>query len=221
VFRFTFPPPCDRVPPHVGSLLHLTLRAFFLSLVLCGAALFFVGPVQALDLVVIHDEADTLDLLPSVDPHRSSGDEIQISTAPGADGIVRRIAVKAKAAGSQPDWMVFALRNDTDKTLVRWLVAPHQRLIGSGVIWPDLGASRIANLTASQGSSPDRIPSTEADIFQLTLEPGASVTFVAELATPHLPELTLWVPENIKIRRMVSLSIAESSRASSACWRCS
>jgi hypothetical protein len=121
----------------------LILRAFILSFVLCGAALFFSGPARALDLVVIHDEADTLDLLPSLDRHRSSGDEIQISTAPGADGIVRRIAVKAKNTGSQPDWIVFALRNDTDKTLVRWLVAPHQRLIGSGVIWPDLGASRI------------------------------------------------------------------------------
>ncbi|MBW8618046.1 MAG: EAL domain-containing protein [Hyphomicrobiales bacterium] len=186
------------MPPPRGSLLNLILRAFILSFVLCGAALFFSGPARALDLVVIHDEADTLDLLPSVDRHRSSGDEIQISTAPGADGIVRRIAVKAKNTGSQPDWIVFALRNDTDKTLVRWLVAPHQRLIGSGVIWPDLGASRIANLTASQGTPPDRVPNTEADIFQLTLEPGASVTFVAELATPNLPELTLWSPEIYK-----------------------
>ena len=42
------------------------------------------------------------------------GDLIQISTAPGSDGIVRRIAIKAKEAGSRPDWIVFALKNDTN-----------------------------------------------------------------------------------------------------------
>lgn len=42
---------------------------------------------------------------------------IQISTAPGKDGIVRRIAVKAREAGARPDWMVFALTNDTDEQI--------------------------------------------------------------------------------------------------------
>ena len=88
------------MPPHFGSLLVLTLRPLFLSLILCGVALMMSGSAQALDLVVVREEADTINLLPSVDSHRSTGDEIQISTAPGADGIVRRIAVKAKAQGS-------------------------------------------------------------------------------------------------------------------------
>ena len=53
---------------------------------------------------------------------------------------MRRIAVKARESGTRPDWIVFALTNDTDEQIDRLLVAPHFRLVGSGVIWPDLGA---------------------------------------------------------------------------------
>ncbi len=62
-------------------------------------------------------------------------------------------------------------------------VSPHFRLAGSGIFWPDLGASRIANITPSQGFAPDRQESQEADVFRITLDPGAVVTFVAELRT--------------------------------------
>jgi len=152
----------------------------------------------AVDVVRVPPEAEAINLLPFIDPHRSAGDEILISTAPGADGIVRRIAVKSKNEGSQPDWIVFALKNDGPDTLIRWVVAPHQHLVGSGIIWPDLGASRLTNVTSSQGSSPEKQASGEADIFQITLEPGAAVTFVAELANVALPELTLWAPDAYK-----------------------
>jgi len=152
----------------------------------------------AVDVVRVPPEAEAINLLPFIDPHRSAGDEILISTAPGADGIVRRIAVKSKNEGNQSDWIVFALKNDGTDTLTRWVVAPHQHLVGSGIIWPDLGASRLTNVTSSQGSSPERQSSGEADIFQITLEPGAAVTFVAELANVTLPELTLWAPDAYK-----------------------
>ena len=79
-----------------------------------------------------------------------------MSTAPGADGIVRRIQVSALEAGAQPAWIVFALTNDSDEQLTRLIVAPHFRLVGSGVVWPDLGSSRITTITASQGQAPER-----------------------------------------------------------------
>ena len=120
-----------------------------------------------------------------VERYRSDGDEIRISTAPGRDGIVRRIAVKAREAGTRPDWIVFALTNDTDEQVDRLLVAPHFRLTGSGVIWPDLGSSRIAAITASQGIRPEREDSPDADAFLITLDPGTTVTFVAELRSPQ------------------------------------
>ncbi|MDP8919530.1 MAG: sensor domain-containing phosphodiesterase, partial [Pseudomonadota bacterium] len=141
-----------------------------------------------------------IDLTPAIEHNRSEGDEIRISTAPGRDGIVRRIAVKARETGTRPDWIVFALTNDTDEQVDRLLVAPHFRLTGSGVLWPDLGATRIAAITASQGIRPDRDDSEDADIFLITLDPGTTVTFVAELRSDNLPQLHLWDADAYKDR---------------------
>ena len=146
----------------------------------------------AVESVRVDPKMKAIDLTPAIERYRSDGDEIRISTAPGRDGIVRRIAVKAREAGTRPDWIVFALTNDTDEQIDRLLVAPHFRLTGSGVIWPDLGTSRIAAVTASQGIRPERDDSPDADVFLITLDPGTTVTFVAELRTDNLPQLHLW-----------------------------
>jgi diguanylate cyclase (GGDEF)-like protein/PAS domain S-box-containing protein len=130
-----------------------------------------------------------------VERRASEGDQITIQTAPGADGIVRRIAVRARDENTRPDWIFFSLCNDSDEQIDRMLVAPHYRLVGSGVIWPDLGSSRITAITASQGLRPEREESAGADIFLVTLDPGSTVTFVAELKTQVLPQLYLWEPD--------------------------
>ena len=88
----------------------------------------------------------------------------------------------------------------------RLLVAPHFRLVGSGVIWPDLGASRISAITASQGFPIERDESSDADVFRITLDPGTTVTYVAELRTPNLPQLYLWQPDAYK-DKMTSLTL--------------
>ncbi|AWN52510.1 EAL domain-containing protein [Methylobacterium sp. 17Sr1-1] len=168
-----------------------------LSLVLaCLAALaglLLAAPeARAVEAVRVTLDSQAIDLTPAIERYRSDGDLIQISTAPGKDGIVRRIAVKARETGARPDWMVFALTNDTDEQIDRVLVAPHFRLVGSGVVWPDLGGSRIAAITASQGIRPERDESPDADQFVITLDPGTTVTFVAELRTPNVPQVYLW-----------------------------
>ncbi len=142
--------------------------------------------------------ARAIDLTHVVEKHYSEGDRLQVSTAPGSDGIVRRIEVGAREAGSRPHWIVFALTNDTDEQIERLIVAPHFRLQGSGVIWPDLGSTRINAITASQGFPPEPEESADADVFRLTLDPGTTVTYVAELRTPNLPQLYLWEPEAYK-----------------------
>ena len=172
---------------------------FCAALVLAGLALAgWLGPARALDAVRVQPDQQAIDLTSVVDRFSSEGEVVQISTAPGADGIVRRIAVRAKTAGSRPDWIVFALANTTDEQLERLLVAPHSRLVGSGLVWPDLGAARISAVTASQGFSPERVESGDSDAFLITLDPGTTVTFVAELASPNLPQLYLWEPEAYK-----------------------
>ncbi|MEX0853050.1 MAG: EAL domain-containing protein [Bauldia sp.] len=149
-------------------------------------------PGQALEAVAVPLDTRTLDLTDVVQLFRESDDRIQISTAPGADGIVRRIEVRARESSLASFWAVFAMVNNSDEQIDRLLVAPHFRLAGSGVFWPDLGASRIAAITPSQGFAPDRQPSQEADVFRITLDPGTVVTFVAELRTSELPQLYLW-----------------------------
>ena len=143
-------------------------------------------------------DADAIDLTNAVEHYSAQGDRIQVSTAPGADGIVRRIEVSALEAGAQPAWIVFALTNDSDEQLTRLVVAPHFRFVGSGVVWPDLGSSRITTITASQGNPPEREDRLDADVFRVTLDPGATVTYVAELRTPSLPQLYLWEPDAFK-----------------------
>ena len=117
---------------------------------------------------------------------------------PAADGIVRRIEVRAKGDKPHQDWAVFSLANTSDEQIERLIVAPHFRLANSGFLWPDMGSPRIASITPSEGFSLDRQPSDDSDIFRLTLDPGSVITFVVELNSARLPQITLWEPNAFK-----------------------
>ncbi|WP_404934979.1 sensor domain-containing phosphodiesterase [Nitratireductor sp. ac15] len=153
-----------------------------------------VGPADAIEPIKIARDDVALDLSGAVEIYRGQGDAFQVSTAPDVDGIVRRIEVEAQDERSTGDWAVFALANTTDQQLDRLIVAPHFRLVGSGLIWPDLGSQRIAAITPSSGFTLDRQESPDADEFHVTLNPGSVVTFVAELSSPSLPQVYLWDP---------------------------
>ncbi len=155
---------------------------------------------RAIEPVPVPLDAKAIDLTSRTDFYATQGDRIQISTAPDSDGIIRRIEVSARETGTQPAWIVFALANQTNEQIERLIVVPHFRLAGSGVISPDLGASRIAGITASQGFPPDREESPDADIFRLTLDPGTIVTYVAELRTANFSKIYLWEPDAYKDR---------------------
>ena len=181
-----------------GAAAARPLAAWLAAAVLLLALLAAGGPALAVQSVRVSADSDAIDLTHAVEHFGAQGDRIQVSTAPGADGIVRRIEVSALEAGAQPAWIVFALTNDTDEQLTRLIVAPHFRLVGSGVVWPDLGSSRITTITASQGQAPEREDNPESDVFRLTLDPGTTVTYVAELRTPSLPQIYLWEPDAFK-----------------------
>ena len=102
------------------------------------------------------------------------------------------MSVRAATPGTNPAWFVFALTNTTDKPIERWLAADRYGTVGSGVVWPDLDARRIDAVTPSVGYVPERIKNDRADVFRLTLEPGQTVTFVAELASDRFARLYLW-----------------------------
>ncbi|MDQ4059800.1 MAG: EAL domain-containing protein, partial [Pseudomonadota bacterium] len=108
------------------------------------------------------------------------------------------IEVRTRDPGRRADWIVFALRNDSDEQIERFLVAPHFRLPGSGLVWPDLEKTRLAAVTPSQGVRPERVESEDADVYSITLDPGAVVTYVVELGSQRLPQLYLWEPDAYK-----------------------
>ena len=183
-------------------------RSLIGVVVLLAALTAFCGPAFAVQSVRVSPDSDAIDLTRVVERYSAQGDRIQVSTAPGADGIVRRIEVSALEPGAQPAWIVFALTNDSEEQLTRLIVAPHFRFVGSGLIWPDLGSSRITTITASQGAAPEREDSADSDVFRLTLDPGTTVTYVAELRTPNLPQLYLWEPDAFK-DKSASLTLYE------------
>src|SRR4030081_2395170 len=112
------------------------------------------APAHAIDAVSVRGDAPAIDLTAVLDHQRSDSDRIQVSTAPGTDGIVRRIEVRAREGGQ--NWVVFALANNTDDQLDRLIVAPHYRIVSSGLLWPDLGLSRLATLTPPHPAPPPR-----------------------------------------------------------------
>ena len=57
---------------------------------------------------------------------------IQVSAAPGADGIVRRMQQPAREGST--NWAVFALANSGDEQIDRLIVVPHYRMVGSGLL---------------------------------------------------------------------------------------
>lgn len=180
--------------PTVTAILRLLGRACSLLALLWLSAL----GAQALDAIRISPRTDAIDLLPVIQTFQSREDRLEIQTARDVNGIVRRIEVQAREAGARPQWIAFALANETGEQVERLLVAPRFKLSGSGVFWPDLAGSRIEAITASHGFKPEREDGSEADLFTITLEPGQIVTFVAELRGTRLPELTLWDPEIYK-----------------------
>ncbi len=181
--------------PSLPSVQRLMALAMIVTAALCW---FGAAPAFAIEPVKISREDTALDLTATTEIYTGRGEAFQVSTAPGADGIVRRIEVRSSAENHQGDWAVFALANVSEEQLERVIVAPHFRLVNSKLFWPDLGSQRILSITPSEGFALDRLPSDEADVFRITLNPGSVITFVAELAGPDLPQIYLWQPDAYK-----------------------
>ncbi|HVW94324.1 MAG TPA: EAL domain-containing protein [Devosia sp.] len=152
-------------------------------------------PAQAFQVISVPEDVNAINLTHVMEIVPGSGGKVQLSTAPDSSGIIRRIEVLASAPGTNPSWALFALKNDSDAQIERLLVAPFFRLPGSSIFHPDLGNDRIKALTPNQGIRPTRVADSEADVFDITLDPGATVTFVAELSSGSLPEVYMWKPD--------------------------
>ena len=155
-------------------------------------------PSSALEPIRVSVNDIAVDITSAVETFRRTDGILKISTAPDADGIVRRIEVRSRKPDQVSYWAVFALANTSDRQIDRLIVAPHYRMVGSNLLWPDLDTERIAAITPSEGFSLDRQSDTGADVFLITLDPGAVITLVAEQETSELPKLFLWEPSAYK-----------------------
>ncbi len=144
----------------IGGRLLAFLRA---ALAIAFTACVAVSAAHAVEAVNVRTDAAAIDLTDAVQFQHSDSDRIQVSTAPGPDGIIRRIEVRAREAGR--NWAVFALANNGDEQIDRLIVAPHYRMVGSGLIWPDLGLSRIVYITPSSGDPPEHVRTMRAPTF--------------------------------------------------------
>ena len=187
------------MPPEASRGTRACAQARTTRLVFALALLMFMAPLVAhapaalaLKPIEISNDVDRIEITAQGEGYEPSGDALQIETAAGVDGVRGRMSVRAATPGTSPAWFVFALTNTTDKAVERWLVADRYGTVGSGVVWPDLDARRVDAVTPSVGYVPERIKNDRADVFRLTLEPGQTITFVAELASDRYARLYLW-----------------------------
>lgn len=155
---------------------------------------------RALTPIVVEPEQERIEITTLGEAYEGRGDSLQVETAAGNDGVTGRMTVRASVPGANPNWMVFALSNKTDKPIERWLTADRYNIIGSGTIWPDLDARRVESVTPSIGFVPERIKSDRADVFRITLEPGQTITYVAELSSERYARLYLWKPIDYEVK---------------------
>lgn len=159
-----------------------------------------VGRAEALTPIPVEGDQDRIEITTLGEAYEGRGDSLQVETAAGPDGVSGRMTVRASVPGTSPNWVVFALTNKTDKSLERLLTADRYNVVGSGAVWPDLDARRIESVTPSVGFVPERIKSDKADVFRITLEPGQTITYVAELAGDRYARMYLWQPIDYEIK---------------------
>ncbi len=149
-------------------------------------------PARAVTAIDVGKEQDRIDINALGTSIKNIGDQLQLETAAGIDGLTDRMSVSAAARGSNPPWFTFALRNVSDTRVERWLIADRYSQSGSGIIWPRLDARQIENVTPSIGFLPENLALDGTDAYRLTVEPGQTVTFVVELFGDATPRLTVW-----------------------------
>ncbi len=180
----------------------MTLFARIAALVaICFSAWMAVSaPAVALEAITVAPDQGRIEITTRGELYEGRGDSLQIETAANADGTTGRLSVRATTPGTNPSWMVFALHNPGEIAVERWISADRYTIIGSGVVWPDLDARRIETVTPSIGFVPERIDSDRADLFRITLEPGQTITYVAELSSERFARIFVWKPLDYELK---------------------
>ncbi len=179
----------------LSSSIFCALLVAFLTLVAGHAT-----PAMALKSISVTPDQDRIEITSLGEFYDSRGDSLQLDMVAASDAVAGRMTVRAVTPGTNPSWIAFALQNATDKPIERWLTAERYTMFGSGAIWPDLDARRVEAVTPSLGFVPERIKNDRADIFRITLEPGQTITYVAEMSTERFARVYLWKPIDYELK---------------------
>lgn len=168
--------------PGEASLRLITVAMFIMAA---------VGPAQSQPIETTFDRP-YVDLMPVVQAIESLSPQASIDVPVGTSG--ERVQLQLTAGGPGPiyRWAVFSLRNPQPTRQRLVIVAPHQGLVGSGILGPLRDGSRALGLTASVGEPAEPLPRIGAEAFAVTLAPGTVATYALEVSTAGLTHLTLW-----------------------------
>jgi len=177
------------------------LYAFWVrTIVVIAVGCALSAPAAALKSISVTPDQDRIEITSLGEFYDSRGDSLQLDMVAASDAVAGRMTVRATTQGTNPSWIAFALQNATDKPIERWLTAERYTMFGSGAIWPDLDARRVEAVTPSLGFVPERIKNDRADIFRITLEPGQTITYVAEMSTERFARVYLWKPIDYELK---------------------
>ena len=166
----------------------------FILVLIAGVAASGAKALEPVDVA----EQPAIELLSRVERASDASGSLSFSTAPDSDGVVQRVEVRSQSPTPSGEWAVVALSNGGDTAVDRLIVAPHSVPAGSGWRRPDLAARRIVAVTPAEGLTLEGTTDGSADVFAVTLAPGAVVTLAIELAADQeraLPALTVWDPD--------------------------
>ena len=125
----------------------LPLKGVLASFAFMVSCLLSTASGLALEPIVLTPDIERIEITQFSEHYKERGDTLQVETAVDSAGISNRMAVKAQTPGTDPKWIVFALKNPTDKQIVRLVTARRYNLVGSRILRPDLDAQRIVHLT--------------------------------------------------------------------------
>ena len=100
-------------------------------LVLLGLA-GMAGRALALDPIIVTPATQHIEITKLGVFYEGRGERISVETAPDSNSASSRVEFRARVAGANTNWFVFAIRNTTGQQIDLWVTADRYSFIGSG-----------------------------------------------------------------------------------------
>ncbi len=164
----------------------------FAAFIFCILSLILASPnsASAIEDILVFPDARYLSIVNEITIHEASA-LISVPVIRPAPFEKKSLTILS-ADNTTPKWISFSLTNPSKLPIVRLLVAPHYSASNAGLFMPVLSGSRIAQIYSSLGQKPKLQTINGNDIFQLTLPPEKTVTFLGRVADEIPTRLNLW-----------------------------